>query len=229
MAAGVTGYLLKTLPSHELVAALRDACTGSGRPPADLLAVGARRTSPTGAPEPDEELTTRESEVVRLVARGMSNKAIAHELGISPRTVEGHLNHVFDKLGIQSRTELVHYALANSLFAREPVTDRSTDGDRVGPATGAGPLTARTTRRQSRATGSVADGRTGGRRRIDVRADPVDRLPLLAPPAGRPGPRPDPPGRDRGLPPRPDVDRRRVLDARSSSSCRWSWPPSTTA
>ena len=67
----------------------------------------------------DERLTVRESEVVRLVARGMSNKAIAHQLGISPRTVEGHLNHVFDKLGTISRTELVHFALANSLFARD--------------------------------------------------------------------------------------------------------------
>ena len=55
--------------------------------------------------------------MVRLVARGMSNKAIAQQLGISPRTVEGHLNHVFEKLGTTSRTELVHYALANSLFA----------------------------------------------------------------------------------------------------------------
>ena len=49
----------------------------------------------------------------------MSNKAIAQHLGISPRTVEGHLNHVFDKLGIGSRTELVHYALANRLFVRD--------------------------------------------------------------------------------------------------------------
>ena len=53
------------------------------------------------------------------MARGMSNKAIAHQLGISPRTVEGHLNHVFDKLDTTSRTELVHYALANSLFRKE--------------------------------------------------------------------------------------------------------------
>jgi len=60
--------------------------------------------------------------VVRLVARGMANKAIAAQLGVSSRTVEGHLNHVFEKVGIQSRTELVHYALANSMFAREPVT-----------------------------------------------------------------------------------------------------------
>jgi len=65
-------------------------------------------------------LTGREQEVVRLVARGRSNKAIAHQLGISPRTVEGHLNHVFEKVGSTSRTELVHYALANGLFVRDP-------------------------------------------------------------------------------------------------------------
>ncbi len=59
----------------------------------------------------------------------MSNKAIAHHLGISPRTVEGHLNHVFDKLGIESRTELVHYALASRLLGRD------TDGR--GPSDGA--------------------------------------------------------------------------------------------
>ncbi len=65
-------------------------------------------------------LTAREQEVVRQVARGRSNKAIAHQLGISPRTVEGHLNHVFEKVGSTSRTELVHYALASGLFVREP-------------------------------------------------------------------------------------------------------------
>jgi DNA-binding CsgD family transcriptional regulator len=53
----------------------------------------------------------------------MSNKTIAHQLGISPRTVEGHLNHVFEKLETSSRTELVHYALANSLFGKAPAED----------------------------------------------------------------------------------------------------------
>ena len=134
MAAGVAGYLLKTLPSHELVEALREACAGN----AEL------RGTPRGRGEkdvtdrqawPDDELTIRELQVVRLVARGMANKAIATELGISPRTVEGHLNHVFEKVGIQSRTELVHYALANSMFARDPVTypiERTRDGGGAG-------------------------------------------------------------------------------------------------
>ena len=122
MAAGVTGYLLKTLPSHELVEALRDACTGTGRLGAHPIGRGEKDAGHLAA-SPYGELTARETAVVSLVARGMSNKAIAHDLGISPRTVEGHLNHVFEKLGIGSRTELVHYALANTLFAREPVGD----------------------------------------------------------------------------------------------------------
>ena len=129
LAAGVSGYLLKTLPSHELVAALRDACTGAPAGRIPHRGHGEKDLADRG-PAPDERLTARESEVVQLVARGMSNKAIAHQLGISPRTVEGHLNHVFDKLGILSRTELVHYALASRLVVRE--------GDVADPAPEAG-------------------------------------------------------------------------------------------
>jgi DNA-binding NarL/FixJ family response regulator len=119
MAAGVSGYLLKTLPSHDLVAALRDACSGALSRGALPRGQGEKDLVDRG-PTADERLTARESEVVQLVARGMSNKAIAHQLGISPRTVEGHLNHVFDKLDILSRTELVHFALASRLFVRDP-------------------------------------------------------------------------------------------------------------
>jgi DNA-binding NarL/FixJ family response regulator len=92
--------------------------------------------APTSAPAsedprtgPDEGpyLTPREEEVVRLVAEGKTNKAIARELGISPRTVEGHLNHVFDRLGLQSRTELVRVAVSTGLLVRR-------DPDRGGDA-----------------------------------------------------------------------------------------------
>jgi DNA-binding NarL/FixJ family response regulator len=125
MAAGVSGYLLKTMPSHELVAALREACTGGGLT-GGPLGHGEKDSVDDPTSEP---LTARETAVVRLVARGMSNKAIAQQLGISPRTVEGHVNHVFDKLGVFSRTELVHYALANRLFVRgTPAADGPGDG-----------------------------------------------------------------------------------------------------
>ncbi len=119
LAAGVSGYLLKTMPSDELIRSIGAACEGN-----HLLDGGPMgRGEKAGKPTPGQyapRLTVREQEVVKLVARGMSNKAIARQLRISPRTVEGHLNHVFDKLGASSRTELVHYALANSLFVREP-------------------------------------------------------------------------------------------------------------
>ncbi len=122
LAVGVAGYLLKTAPGDELIRSIRAACETpmaatagpSGRGEKDATWTPGDSTAP---------LTAREQEVVRLVSRGMSNKAIAQELGISPRTVEGHLNHVFEKIGATSRTELVHFSLANSLFARSPHDD----------------------------------------------------------------------------------------------------------
>jgi DNA-binding NarL/FixJ family response regulator len=119
LAAGVSGYLLKTTPGGELIQSIRAACDGSKSLASSLTGRGekeAAKDSQDGSPR----LTTREQEVVRLVARGMSNKSIARDLGISPRTVEGHLNHVFEKVGTASRTELVHYALAIGLFVRDP-------------------------------------------------------------------------------------------------------------
>jgi len=130
LAAGVSGYLLKTLPSAELVAALRDACAGGGRLQGGPRGRGDKDTVDDAG---DDPLTARESEVVQLVARGMSNKSIARQLSISPRTVEGHLNHVFEKLGILSRTELVHYALANRVFGRDAPGPGAAD---AGPGAG---------------------------------------------------------------------------------------------
>lgn len=124
MAAGVSGYLLKTMPSDELVRSIREACEGA-RQIVPKQAGQGEKASEFDATSESARLTVREEEVVRLAARGMSNKAIAHELGISRRTVEGHLNHVFEKLGTSSRTELVHYALASGLFVKEPTDQAS--------------------------------------------------------------------------------------------------------
>lgn len=119
LAAGVSGYLLKTMPSDELIRSITAACEGSGFVSKSPSTQGEKAGAPR-AGQSATRLTAREDEIVRLVARGMSNKAIAHQLSISVRTVEGHLNHVFEKVSASSRTELVHYALANSLFDREP-------------------------------------------------------------------------------------------------------------
>jgi DNA-binding NarL/FixJ family response regulator len=115
LAAGVAGYLLKTTPADELVGAIRAACSG-----VVVLGPGISSylvRSPAGGRSSVgiEALTSREREVVRLVAQGLANKAIASQLGISPRTVEGHLNHVFDKVGASSRSALVRLAMVNGL------------------------------------------------------------------------------------------------------------------
>jgi len=114
LAAGVAGYLLKTMPREELVNAVRAA--GLGTTVLDA-AVSSHLTRPSRSSGSGDvaSLTTRERQVVELVADGLANKTIAARLGISARTIEGHLNHVFAKLGVTSRTELVRFALANNL------------------------------------------------------------------------------------------------------------------
>jgi DNA-binding NarL/FixJ family response regulator len=114
LAAGVSGYLLKTIPADELVRRVRAACDD----PVTVVDVPSSGRSPTpGQQWDDASLTARERDVVRLAVRGLANKQIARQLGISPRTVEGHLNHIFEKVQAGSRTELVHYALRHGLFA----------------------------------------------------------------------------------------------------------------
>ncbi len=119
LAAGVSGYLLKTTPSKELVHAIEDACNGNTVLDRAVSArlLGDRSTPSTSSA--NSSLTARERDVVRLAAQGLANKTIGQRLGISPRTVEGHLNHIFDKLGTTSRTELVVYALANGLLVSD--------------------------------------------------------------------------------------------------------------
>lgn len=116
LAAGVAGYLLKTTPADELVEAIRAACSGVMVLDPSLSPHLVR--TPDGGPMTSgvEALTSREREVVNLVAQGLPNKAIAAQLGISPRTVEGHLNHVFEKVGASSRSALVRLAMVNGLI-----------------------------------------------------------------------------------------------------------------
>jgi DNA-binding NarL/FixJ family response regulator len=113
LAVGASAYLLKTTPGADLVRAIRDARRGTV-----VLDPGVARDRPPDGPDgtvggtASGALTARERQVVLLVARGLANKAIARQLGISTRTVEAHLNHAFEKLGASSRTELVTVAVA---------------------------------------------------------------------------------------------------------------------
>ena len=112
--AGAHGYLLKTADSSQLVEAVR--AVQRGQPALDATITrkmietmaGGR---PPGAAGAAEALTERELEVLRLAARGLTNKAIALALSISDRTVQGHLANIYAKMSVGSRTEAVTEAL----------------------------------------------------------------------------------------------------------------------
>jgi DNA-binding NarL/FixJ family response regulator len=112
---GVTGYLLKTIPGDELIGAVRAA--GRGTTVLDPT-LSTRLANAQGARGPVDgaRLTWRERETVELLSQGLPNRAIAHRMGVSVRTVEGHLNHVFAKLGVESRTELVRLVLMHGII-----------------------------------------------------------------------------------------------------------------
>ncbi len=112
--AGASGYVLKTAPSEELIRAVRTvAAGGSALDPTVTAKVMAQLSSgkPLGAQATIEKLTQRELDVLRLVARGHTNRAIGLELDISDRTVQGHLANIFGKLGVATRTEAVLLAM----------------------------------------------------------------------------------------------------------------------
>lgn len=107
--AGANGYILKTARSHELTAAVRAVHDGGSaldptvtRKVVEHMATGSPYARGKGMVERPSE---REMDVLRLVAQGLSNRAIGQELGISARTVQGHLANLFGKLGVTTRTE----------------------------------------------------------------------------------------------------------------------------
>ena len=107
--AGASGYVLKHAAAGELVAAIRTVAGGGTHFAPDLLPVtGDDGGRVFGS---DLPLSTREVEVVRLVAWGYSNKDMATRLHVSSKTVEGYKTRLFEKLGLSSRVELVRYAL----------------------------------------------------------------------------------------------------------------------
>jgi DNA-binding NarL/FixJ family response regulator len=116
--AGASGYMLKTTPGAKLVEAVRAVHSGATVLQDELSHKLAMRAMHPGASGP--RLSERELDVLRLTARGMSSKEIAGRLQISQRTVEGHLNNIFSKLGVNSRTEAVVRAAARGLISLEP-------------------------------------------------------------------------------------------------------------
>jgi len=112
--AGADGYVLKTASGDELVRVVRTVHQGGAALSPEIAAKVVRQAvsgRPKGAADQVESLTDRELDVLRLAAQGLTNRAIGHGLGISHRTVQGHLANTYGKLGVNSRTEAVTEAL----------------------------------------------------------------------------------------------------------------------
>ena len=113
-AAGAAGYLLKQSAADELVRAIRAVAAGGSflDPQITGKVIGGYISHQTRlGDEPQGELSERESEVLRLIAWGYSNKEIAARLSISVKTVEAHKANTMKKLGLTSRIDIVRYAL----------------------------------------------------------------------------------------------------------------------
>lgn len=110
--AGASGYLLKAAPAEELIAGVRSVAAGEV---ALSPAIAAQLVSRMREPAPTA-LTTRETEVLRLVAEGLSNRAIGERLFVGEATVKTHLVRAFEKLGVNDRTRAVTLAMERGLI-----------------------------------------------------------------------------------------------------------------
>ncbi len=114
--AGAIGYLLKDTQAHELRRAIKAAAAGQVQLSPQASAYLVREVR---APETTGALTERESEVLRLLAQGQSNKEIAQSLQIVEDTVKTHVKHILSKLGVQSRTQAALCAMRLGLVSAE--------------------------------------------------------------------------------------------------------------
>jgi DNA-binding NarL/FixJ family response regulator len=131
--AGATGYLVKSASRAELIDAVRRTAAGEAVFTAGLagLVLGEYRRI-AGAPStagrpPAPELTDRETEVLRLVAKGLNSRQIATRLVISHRTVQNHVQNTLTKLQLHNRVELTRYAIEQGLDTTTPTPDSRPD------------------------------------------------------------------------------------------------------
>jgi DNA-binding NarL/FixJ family response regulator len=120
--AGASGYVLKRAATEELVRAVRVvAAGGSYLDPAltDKIVSSYFNQDPAGGKSPGVELSERESQVLRLIAWGYSNKEIGWKLNISAKTVDTYKLRLMEKLNLRSRTDIVRYALHQGLLRDE--------------------------------------------------------------------------------------------------------------
>ncbi len=118
--AGAAGFLLKDSPAEELVRAVKSVAAGHSMldPAVTARVLTAYRSTPTSNTEvPIEELTAREIDVLRLMARGLTNGEIAGELVISEVTVKSHIGRIFTKLDLRDRAAAIIYAFDHGLVS----------------------------------------------------------------------------------------------------------------
>jgi DNA-binding NarL/FixJ family response regulator len=112
--AGAIGYLLKDTQADALCQAIKAAAAGQVQL---TPRAAARLMQAVSTAESPEQLTERETEVLRLLARGQSNKQIARNLHIAEKTVKTHVSNILSKLGVQSRTQATLYAIRIGLVS----------------------------------------------------------------------------------------------------------------
>ncbi len=118
--SGASGYLLKEAADQELIRAIRMLHRGGSYLDPVLGGQLAHSAAAAGRRGPPTPLSPREKEILRLLALGYTQQQIADELFLSRRTVEAHKSHIYQKLGLRSRAELVRYAIEHGLVEFSP-------------------------------------------------------------------------------------------------------------
>jgi len=119
LAAGASGFVLKDDPPEQLIAAIRTVAAGDALLSPAVTKRVIKQFARAPRPEPPkglDELTDREREILRLIARGLSNAEIGQELYISETTVKTHVTHILQKLGLRDRVQAVVLAYQSGLL-----------------------------------------------------------------------------------------------------------------
>ena len=123
--AGAIGYLLKNTGGEELRQAIKAAAAGQVQLAPEAAARLMREVSTPEAPETSEALTERETDVLKLLARGQANKQIARSLYIGEKTVKTHVRNILIKLKVRSRTQAALYAARTGLVPLEELGEEA--------------------------------------------------------------------------------------------------------
>ncbi len=118
--AGARGYVTKTISGPELADAIRRVADGDAvfSPRLAGFVLDAFAAAPPPGDTEVDQLTSREQEVLRLIARGLSDRQVGEQLGLSGRTVGTHVRHMLAKTGLDNRTELSVWAVEQGLVER---------------------------------------------------------------------------------------------------------------